>query len=79
MDIHYRVAGLTAQGVADAHKRDLAVQDKYRVKFHRYWYDEDTGKVFCMFDGPNAEAGEACHREAHGLLADEITRVEEGS
>ncbi len=79
MDIHYRVAGLTARAVADAHRRDLAVQDKYKVKFHRYWFDEGTGKVFCMFDGPSAEAGEACHREAHGLLADEITQVQEGA
>ena len=37
------------------------------------------GEVFCLFDAPSAEAAEAVHREAHGLLADEIVEVEEGS
>jgi len=36
-------------------------------------------KVFCLFDAPNAEAAEAVHREAHGLMGDEIVEVEEGS
>ena len=29
-------------------------------------------------EGPDKEAAEAVHREAHGLLADELTEVEEG-
>ena len=37
------------------------------------------GEVFCLADAPNKEAAEAVHREAHGLLADEITEVEEGT
>lgn len=78
MDIHYRVAGLTSKAVADAHLRDLAVQAKYGVSYRSYWYDEASGRVFCLFDGPTPGAGEACHREAHGLLADEITQVQEG-
>ena len=79
MDIHYRVAGLTALGVAQAHMRDLEVQARHRVRFLNYWYDERSGRVFCLFEGPSAEAGDACHREAHGLIADEITEVSEGA
>jgi uncharacterized protein DUF4242 len=78
MDVHYRIAGLTAKDVAEAHKSDLRVQSKYKVKFRSYWYDEATGRVYCLSEAPDPSAPEACHREAHGLLADEITEVKEG-
>ncbi|HLH73724.1 MAG TPA: DUF4242 domain-containing protein [Chloroflexota bacterium] len=79
MDIHHHVPGLTAEAVAAAHQQDLAVQDKYGVKFLRYWYDEATGKIFCLSWAPSREAAIAVHREAHGLVADEIVEVKEGS
>ncbi len=79
MDIHHKVEGLTAEAVSAAHQRDLEVQARYGVRFVRYWYDEKTGKVFCLSEAPNAEAAIAVHREAHGLLADEIVEVSEGS
>ena len=79
MDHHRHVEGLTAEAVADAHRKDMEVQDQYGVKYHRYWFDEGTGKVFCLVEAPSKEAAEAVHREAHGLMADEITEVQEGS
>jgi hypothetical protein len=79
MDVHHKVEGLTAEAVAGAHKRDLEVQDKHGVTYHRYWFDEGSGKVFCLVEAPNKEAAEAVHREAHGLVADEITEVQEGT
>lgn len=42
-------------------------------------FDEGTGKVFCLVEAPNKEAAIAVHREAHGLVADEITEVKEGN
>ncbi len=78
MDVHYRIAGLTAKAVADAHKKDLLVQHKYGVKFLRYWFDEATGRVYCLAEAADPTAPESTHREAHGLLADEITEVKEG-
>ena len=78
MDVHHHVEGLTGEAVAGAHQRDLEVQDKYGVNYVQYWYDEGTGKVFCLVDAPDKEAAIAVHREAHGLLADEITEVKEG-
>ncbi|HEU4782034.1 MAG TPA: DUF4242 domain-containing protein [Ktedonobacterales bacterium] len=78
MDEHKHVEGLTAEAVAGAHKRDLETQSKYGVKYHKYWFDEGSGKVFCLVEAPSKEAAEAVHREAHGLLADEITEVKEG-
>ena len=79
MDIHYHVDGLTAEAVSHAHMADLNTQTKYGVKYLRYWFDEGSGKVFCLIEAPNKEAAEAVHREAHGLLADEIIEVREGS
>ncbi len=79
MDIHNGVEGLTPQAVADAHERDLAVQEKYGVTYQRYWFDEDSGRVFCLVEAPDAEAAASVHREAHGLEADEIVPVREGA
>lgn len=79
LDHHYHVPGLTAAAVADAHARDLAVQGKYGVSYVRYWFDEATGKVFCLVEAPDVEAAMMVHREAHGLLADEIIQVREGA
>jgi hypothetical protein len=79
MDHHRHVEGLTADAVADAHRKDEEIQDEYGVRYLKYWFNENTGEVFCLADAPNKEAAEAVHREAHGLVADEITEVEEGA
>ena len=79
MDRHDFVPGLTAEAVAQAHARDLEVQGNYGVSYFQYWFDEATGRVFCLFEAPDAETGAAVHREAHGLLADEITEVKAGA
>jgi hypothetical protein len=78
MDVHDHVEGLTAEAVAGAHERDLEVQEKYGVDYQQYWFDEGSGKVFCLVEAPDAAAAEAVHREAHGLVADQITPVQSG-
>ena len=78
MDIHHHVEGLTAEAVAGAHQKDLEVQQKHGVKYLKYWFDEGTGKVFCLVEAPSKEAAAAVHREAHGLVADELIEVKEG-
>jgi hypothetical protein len=79
MDVHHKVDGLTSAAVAAAHQRDLEVQHDHGVRYLRYWFDEGSGKVFCLVEAPNAEAATVVHREAHGLVADEIIPVQEGS
>jgi hypothetical protein len=79
MDTHGHIEGLTADAVAQAHAADLKTQAKYGVKYLRYWFDETNGKVFCLVEAPNKEAAIAVHREAHGLVADAIIEVKEGS
>jgi len=36
-------------------------------------------KIFCLAEAPDKEAAIRVHREAHGLVADEIFEVMEGS
>ena len=78
MDVHHHVEGLTAEAAAGAHQKDLEVQQKYGVKYLKYWFDEGAGKIFCLVEAPSKEAAEAVHREAHGLVADELIEVKEG-
>jgi hypothetical protein len=61
------------------HTAGLNVQGKYEVRYLRYWVDEAQGKVFCLAEAPSADAAATVHREAHGLMADEIYQVQEGS
>ena len=79
MDIHKRLDGLTPEALAGAHEKDLAVQHKHGVKYLRYWYNEKDGTVFCLSEAPSKEAAQAVHREAHGLVPDEIVEVKEGT
>jgi hypothetical protein len=64
--------------VEKAHAADLDRQDTHGVKYLRYWVDEDAGRIFCLVEAPDADAAHAVHREAHGLVADEIFQVSEG-
>ena len=79
MDIHNKVDGATPEALEAAHQKDLEVQARYGVRFIRYWYDERTGKVFCLSEAPTSEAVTAVHRAGHGLLADEVVQVSEGT
>jgi Protein of unknown function (DUF4242) len=79
MDHHHKVDGLTADAVAGAHQRDLEVQDRHGVEYLKYWFDEGSGAVFCLVNAPSREAAVAVHREAHGLVADDLTQVQEGA
>ncbi|NIP28448.1 MAG: DUF4242 domain-containing protein [Phycisphaerae bacterium] len=78
MDIHKNIDGLTAEAVTGAHQKDLEIQEKYGVNYMRYWYDEETGTVFCLVDAPSAELAAKVHKEAHGLVADKIIAIVEG-
>jgi hypothetical protein len=79
LDIHSFDDGVDADDVGKAHMADLKTQGKHEVRYLRYWVHEQRGKVFCLVEAPSAAAAETVHREAHGLVADEIYRVQEGS
>ncbi len=77
MDVHRNVVGASAEDVAGAHHKDLQTQQRHGVRYLRYWHDPGQGKIFCLCEAPSAEAAHAVHREAHGLVAEEIYEVEE--
>ena len=80
MDIHENLPeGATAADVAQAHEADLKKQGEYGVKYLKYWVDEKEHKVFCLVEAPDAETASRVHREAHGLVADRLYEVVEGS
>ena len=58
---------------------DAETNLKYGVKYLRYWLEESSGKIFCLVEAPDRDAATRVHREAHGLVADELHEVIEGS
>lgn len=79
MDVHTIAGGVAAADVAEAHRKDLETEGRYGVSYLRYWVDEAAGKIFCLVEADDAEAANSVHREAHGLVADEIYPVAEHS
>ena len=79
MDVHNLEGGVSAADAAGAHEADIATQGAYGVNYLRYWVDEEAGKIFCLVEAPGAEAANTVHRQAHGLVADEIYPVTEHS
>jgi hypothetical protein len=79
MDVHSIEGGVNFDDVAKAHVADLQTQGQYDVRYLRYWVNEDEGKVFCLVEAPSAQAASTVHREAHGLVADEVFQVQEGA
>jgi hypothetical protein len=79
LDIHRLVPGqVKAADVAAAHQKDLAVQNKYNVRFIKYWVDEKQGLVYCLSSAQDSAGIRQTHREAHGLLPSEIMSVKDG-
>jgi class 3 adenylate cyclase len=70
------LSGMTAEDIAEAHRHDLAVQDRYGVRFLTYWFDGVHGKGFCLIDAPDAETADRVHAEAHGGRADHVIQVD---
>jgi len=78
MDVHTMGSSVSLDNVAQAHAADLRHQGEHGVNYLRYWVDEARGKIFCLVEAPNPDAAALVHRQAHGLVADEIYAVSEG-
>jgi Nickel responsive protein SCO4226-like len=79
MDVHNMDEEVTCDAVREAHAKDLEVQGNHGVNYKSYWVAEAEGKIFCLVEAPDAETAARVHRDAHGLVADEIYEVQEGS
>ncbi|WP_298498243.1 nickel-binding protein [uncultured Algibacter sp.] len=77
MDFHV-FPGVTVEDVKKAHIADLKTQDKFKVKYHQFWVNEEAGTVFCLMEGPSPEACADVHNEAHGNVACNMIEVEIG-
>lgn len=79
IDVHRLPEGkVNFKDVAAAHLKDLAVQRKHNVEFIKFWVDEKQGTVYCLSTATDSSNIREAHREAHGLLPQEILQVEEG-
>jgi Protein of unknown function (DUF4242) len=79
MDTHHLNDAVTFDDVANAHLEDLKVQGAHDVSYIRFWVSEPDRTIHCLVEAPNAEAANEVHRTAHGLVADTIVQVQEGS
>jgi hypothetical protein len=79
MDVHQLDGPVSVDDVAKAHAADLEIQGDHDVSYLRYWVDESQGKIFCLVEAPDPEAANTVHRLAHGLVADEVHAVKEGT
>lgn len=79
MDVHDIAGSVAMEDVTQAHLADLQTQAAHDVRYLRYWVDERAGRVFCLVEAPSADAAAEVHRQAHGLIADHIYQVQEGS
>ena len=75
MDRH-EIAGATAEELAEAHQKDIAVQARHACRAITYWSDVSRGTAFCLIEAPSAAAVREMHSEAHGLLPSQIIEVD---
>jgi class 3 adenylate cyclase len=71
-DLH----GLTAADIAEAHRKDLELQDRYGVRFLTYWFDQTRSTAFCLIDAPDVATAMRVHHEAHGDVATDVIKVD---
>jgi hypothetical protein len=64
MDVHSGFVGVTAEQLKEAHDRDLAIEGEEGVHFEHAWLDPESGKAFCLSNGPSKEAVMRVHEKA---------------
>lgn len=74
MDVHI-IPGVKARDVAEAHQKDLLLQNEHGCKCMTYWIDEERENVFCLIEAPGKEVVEELHSKAHGLIPNKIIEV----
>jgi AraC-like DNA-binding protein len=74
MDVHI-VPGVSPKDVAEAHTKDVLLQEEHACKCMTYWIDETRSSVFCLIEAPSKDAVIALHSKAHGLVPHKIVEV----
>lgn len=79
LDVHHIGPGkVTTKDAAGAHQKDLEVQKKYGVNFIKYWVDEANGNIYCLAEATDSQSVWKTHKEAHGLVPDQVHLVTAG-
>ena len=76
MDIHRGTSGFTQEDLEAAHRTDLEIQDRYGARYVTYWWNRDSGHLFCLVEAPTEDAAAAVHRDGHGFAPDALLEVE---
>ncbi len=74
MDIHH-VPGIEAVDAAEAHRKDMLIQEEHQCKCMTYWVDVNRGVAFCLIEAPDKSIVEEMHRRSHGLVPNKIIEV----
>lgn len=74
MDVHTGLNGINQDALRAEHEKDLQIEDAEGVRFLHAWGDPETGKVFCLSEGPSKEAVLRVHQKA-GHPTEEIYEV----
>ena len=64
IDVHEGFVGASAEDLAAAHAADLAIEGEEGVHLERAWLDPESGKAFCLSQGPSKEAIMRVHERA---------------
>jgi len=67
-----KLEGCERPGRRRSRAKDPKVQGKPGVNPRSYWVDEKAETILGFVEAPNPEAAARVHKEAPGLLADEI-------
>src|SRR5271165_5705779 len=68
--------GAQAEDFAEAHRKDIEIQDKPEVKYMAYRFDHEHGAGFCLVRAPDAATAERVHRDAHREIANAFIPVD---
>ncbi len=74
MDVHRNLQA-RPEDVVMAHSMDLQVQSRYGVHYTRYWHNQENGCVYCLVEAPSIVDAIMVHKEAHGLVAEQLIEV----
>ena len=69
---------LTAEDVAEGHKQDLEIQDRFNCRALTYWFDDERGVAFCLIEAPDKQSVQKLHNHSHGLIPSNIIKVDSG-
>ncbi|MCT7351694.1 SCO4226 family nickel-binding protein [Streptomyces sp. 15-116A] len=75
MDVHHGAQGITEDQLREAMKAEAELEEEMGVRFQHVWADPESGTVYCLTDGPSADAVQRVHERTSGRLPDEIHPV----